>query len=83
MADRLGEPKFTGDGIKGSIPRSSRFLPSALNELEDDDPKSTTDPRFLDAIHVYKQFLFLQGPHRWAWKQGSLYVLVSLLSRSD
>ena len=56
MADRLGEPKFTGDGIEGSIPRSSRFLPSALNELEDDDPKSTTDPRFLDAIHVYKQF---------------------------
>ncbi|NCG26620.1 MAG: hypothetical protein GWP42_03650 [Verrucomicrobiales bacterium] len=56
MADRLGEPKFTGEGIKGSIPRSSRFLPSALNELEDDDPKSTTDPRFLDAIHVYTQF---------------------------
>ena len=56
MADRLGEPKYTGEGIKGSIPRSSRFLPSALNELEDDDPKSTTDPRFLDAIHVYTQF---------------------------
>jgi hypothetical protein len=56
MADRLGEPKFTGEGIKGSIPRSSRFLPSALNELEDDDPTNTTDPRFLDAIHVYTQF---------------------------
>ena len=56
MADRLGEPKLTGDGIKGSIPRSSRFLPSALNELEDDDPKSAGDQRFLDAIHVYKQF---------------------------
>ena len=56
MADRLGEPKLTGDGIKGSIPRSSRFLPSALNELEDDDPKSVEDQRFLDAIHVYKQF---------------------------
>ena len=24
MADRLGEPKFTGEGIKGSIPRSSQ-----------------------------------------------------------
>ena len=56
MADRLGEPKLTGDGIKGSIPRSSRFLPSSLNELEDDDPKSAADPRFLDAIHVYRQF---------------------------
>ena len=56
MADRLGEPKYTGEGIKGSIPRSSRFLPSALNELEDDDPKSPTDPTFLDAIHVYTQF---------------------------
>ena len=56
MADRLGEPKLTGDGIKGSIPRSSRFLPSALNELEDDDPKSTSDQRFLDAIYVYRQF---------------------------
>lgn len=56
MADRLGEPKFTGGGVKGSIPRSSRFLPSALNELEDDDPKSTTDPRFSDAIHVYNEF---------------------------
>ena len=56
MADRLGEPKLTGDGIKGSIPRSSRFLPSALNELEDDDPKNMTDQRFLDAIYVYRQF---------------------------
>ena len=56
MADRLGEPKFTGEGIKGSIPRSSRFLPSALNELEDDDPKSAIDPRFLDAVYVYTQF---------------------------
>ena len=56
MADRLGEPKFTGEGIKGSIPRASRFLPSALNELEDDDPKITTDPKFLDAIDVYTQF---------------------------
>ena len=56
MADRLGEPKYTGDGIKGAIPRSSRFLPSSLNELEDGDPKSPTDPRFLDAIHVYTQF---------------------------
>lgn len=56
MADRLGEPKFTGAGIKGSIPRSSGFLPSALYELEDDDPRSVTDPRFLDAIHVYTEF---------------------------
>ena len=56
MADRLGEPKLTGDGIKGSIPRSSRFLPSALNELEDDDPKNMTDQRFVDAIYVYRQF---------------------------
>ena len=56
MADRLGEPKYTGDGIKGAVPRSSRFLPSSLNELEDDDPKSSTDARFLDAIHVYTQF---------------------------
>ena len=56
MADRLGEPKLTGDGIKGSIPKSSRFLPSALNELEDDDPKIMTDQRFLDAIYVYRQF---------------------------
>lgn len=56
MADRLGEPKFTGEGIRGSIPRSSRFLPSALNELEENDPKTATDPRFLDAIHVYTEF---------------------------
>ena len=57
MADRLGEPKYTGDGIKGTIlspPISSKFL----NELEDDDPKSSTDARFLDAIHVYTQFCF-------------------------
>jgi hypothetical protein len=56
MADRLGEPTFTGEGLRGSIPRSSRFLPSALNELEDDDPRSVTDPKFLDAIHVYTEF---------------------------
>ena len=56
MADRLGEPKFTGGGVKGAIPRSSRFLPSALNELEDDDPTSTTDPKFLNAIQVYTEF---------------------------
>jgi len=56
MADRLGEPKFTGEGLKGSIPRSSRFLPSALNELEDDDPKRPTSRKFLDAIHVYTEF---------------------------
>lgn len=56
MADRLGEPKFTGEGLKGSIPMSSRFLPSALNELEDNDPKSPADPKFLDAIDVYTQF---------------------------
>lgn len=55
-ADRLGEPKFTGAGIQGSIPRSSRFLPSALNELEDNDPTSITDPTFLDAIYIYTQF---------------------------
>jgi len=55
-ADRLGEPKFTGEGIQGSIPRSSRFLPSALNELEDNDPTSITDPKFLDAIHIYTEF---------------------------
>lgn len=55
-ADRLGEPKFTGEGIQGSIPRSSRFLPSALNELEDNDPTSITDPTFLDAIHFYTEF---------------------------
>ena len=42
MADRLGEPKFTGEGIQ-TIPRSSRFLPSALNELEDSDPISISD----------------------------------------
>ena len=56
-ADRLGEPKFTGEGIQGSIPRSSRFLPSALNELEDNDPTSITDPKFLDAIHIYAKFV--------------------------
>jgi hypothetical protein len=56
MADRLGEPKFTGEGLKGSIPRSSRFLPSALGELEDDDPRKPTDRKFRDALHVYTQF---------------------------
>jgi hypothetical protein len=56
MADRLGEPKFTGEGLKGSIPRSSQFLPSALAELEDDDPRKPTDRRFRDALHVYTQF---------------------------
>lgn len=56
MADRLGEPKFTGEGIQGSIPKSSRFLPSALNELEDTDPISTSDPVFLNAIHIYTEF---------------------------
>jgi len=56
MADRLGEPKFTGEGLKGSIPRSSRFLPSAINELEDEDPRKATSRKFRDAIHVYTQF---------------------------
>ena len=56
MADRLGEPKFTGEGIQGSIPRSSRFLPSALNELEDSDPISISDPIFLNAINIYNEF---------------------------
>ena len=56
MADRLGEPKFTGEGIQGSIPRSSRFLPSALNELEDSDPTNTSDPVFLNAISFYTEF---------------------------
>ena len=56
MADRLGEPKFTGEGMKGSVPRSSRFLPSALNKLEDEDPRKPTSHKFLDAIHVYTQF---------------------------
>ena len=56
MADRLGEPKFTSEGIQGSIPRSLRFLPSALNELEDSDPVSTSDPVFLNAIHIYNEF---------------------------
>ena len=55
-ADRLGEPHLTGEGIKGSIPVSSRFLPSALNELEENDPTSITDPAFLNAIHVYTEF---------------------------
>ena len=54
MADRLGEPKYTSEGIQGSIP-SSRFLPSALNELEDSDPVSTSDPVFLNAIHIYSR----------------------------
>lgn len=56
MADRLGEPKSTGEGIKGSVPKSSRFLPSALNELEDEDPKRPTSRKFMDAIHLYTQF---------------------------
>ncbi len=58
MADRLGEPKNTGEGVQGAIPRASRFLPSSLNEIEpeDGDPTSPTDPTFLDAIDVYVQF---------------------------
>ena len=56
MADRLGEPKSTGEGEKGSVPRSSRFLPSALYELEDEDPRKPTSRKFLDAIHLYTQF---------------------------
>jgi hypothetical protein len=56
ITDRLGEPKFTGEGMKGSVPRSSRFLPSALNKLEDEDPRKPTSHKFLDAIHVYTQF---------------------------
>ena len=56
MADRLGEPKPTGEGLKGSVPKSSRFLPSALNELEDEDPRKPTSRKFQDAIHLYTQF---------------------------
>lgn len=56
MADRLGEPKYTGEGVEGAIPRSSKFLPSTLNELEDNDPTSITDSNYLKAIHVYTEF---------------------------
>ena len=45
MADRLGEPKFTGEGIQVLF-QSLHDFPSALNELEDSDPVSTSDPVF-------------------------------------
>ncbi len=56
MADRLGEPKYTSEGLKGSIPKASMSLPSAMNELEEDDPTSVKDRRFINAIQIYTKF---------------------------
>ena len=58
-ADRLGEPQRVNEEFpKGAIPRSSRSLPSAIMEVwpEDGDIASPTDPKFLDAMHVYTEF---------------------------
>ena len=58
-ADRLGEPHRIKEGIpKGAIPRSSRSLPSAVMEIspEDGDIASPTDPKFIEAMHVYTEF---------------------------
>ncbi len=57
-ANRLGESKPTRLGIKGAFPRTSRGLPSALNELweEDGDPVVDTDRRWIDAMHLYTEF---------------------------
>jgi hypothetical protein len=58
-ADRFGEPHWIREGFpKGAIPRSSRFLPSAVMEIcpEDGDIASPTDPEFMEAIHVYTEF---------------------------
>ena len=57
-ADRFGEPKWLRKGLKGAIPRVASFLPSAIGEVwpEDGDPASVKDPRFGDALHIYKEF---------------------------
>ena len=58
MANRLGESKPTRLGVKGAFPKTSKGLPSALVELwaEDGDPVSESDPKWIDAMHVYTEF---------------------------
>ena len=57
-ANRLGESKPTRLGVKGAFPKTSQGLPSALVELwaEDGDPVSESDPKWIDAMHVYTEF---------------------------
>jgi len=58
MADRHCESNRIRDGVKGGIPKVAQFLPSSIVELwpDDGDPLSPTDPRFIDAMHVYTEF---------------------------
>lgn len=57
-ADRHCEANWIRNGVKGGIPKVAAFLPSSIIELwpEDGDPVSETDPRFIDAMHVYTEF---------------------------
>ena len=58
MADRLCEANHMRRGVKGGIPKTAKFLPSTVVELwpDDGDPVSETDPKFIDAMHVYIEF---------------------------
>lgn len=57
-ADRLCEANAIRSGVKGGIPKTTGSLPSCIIELwpEDGDPTSPTDPKFIDAMHVYTEF---------------------------
>lgn len=58
MADRLGEVHQIRNGVKGGIPKTARFLPSAITELWEDegDIIDYNDPKYIDAMHVYNEF---------------------------
>jgi hypothetical protein len=57
-AHQLGEAQQIARSVKGSFPRVSQRLPSAAIELwpEDGAPTSATDPKFIDAMHLYTEF---------------------------
>lgn len=57
-AHQLGEAQQIAKSVKGSFPRVSQRLPSAVIELwpEDGAPTSAKDPRFIDAMHLYTEF---------------------------
>ena len=57
-AHQLGEAQRIAMGVKGSFPRVSQRLPSVVIEFwpEDGDPTSSSDPKFVDAMHLYIEF---------------------------
>lgn len=57
-AHQLGEAQKLAKGVKGAFPRVSHRLPSSVMELwpEDGAPTSETDPKFIDAMHLYTEF---------------------------